>query len=104
MATYLTSTYKLCSGSSEWSSITTSSIDTTGATLLVVTIHHYAPNAPSLSDNKSNTWSLAHNQGAGNERTRIYYCFNPTVGSGHTFSNTGTLNYASMSVLAFSGT
>jgi hypothetical protein len=44
------------------------------------------------SDNKSNTWhEAAYIPGAFSGATKIYYAFNPTVGSGHTFTANGDL-------------
>jgi RHS repeat-associated protein len=57
-----------------------------------------------LSDNKGNTWTpLTASTVTGTVTERLYYVANPTVGSGHTFSDTGTSNFASICVAAFSG-
>jgi len=86
------------------SSCTTSGIDTTGANFIVLAIGYQQGSTPSISDNKSNTWNaLTISSTAGAQACRIYYAINPTVGSGHTFSNGGTNNYSTVSVLAFSG-
>lgn len=82
---------------------TTSAIDTTGANLIVLAV---AGNntALTVSDNKGNTWTALTNHavGGGNAiSSRFYYCFNPTVGSGHTFSN--SLSYVATSAVAYSG-
>ncbi|MEY4942836.1 MAG: hypothetical protein RL254_1017 [Planctomycetota bacterium] len=70
---------------------TTASINTSGAKLLVVTVGGYAPSGPfTLSDNKSNTWTGITSQTLGDNYQRIYYCINPTVGSGHTFTLSAT--------------
>jgi hypothetical protein len=76
---------------------TTSAIDTTGADLLVAVVSDGA--SPSISDSKGNTWIGLTEQ---NQFTinygRLFYCQGGTVGSGHTFTGSG-----SISVLAFSG-
>jgi hypothetical protein len=82
--------------------VTTGSIDTTGATLLVVAIGTYYTSAPVVSDSKSNTWTALTDRAGTNIHTRLYYCKSPTVGTGHTF--TGTNGYNSIAVYAFSGT
>jgi len=79
---------------------TTSSVDTTGANLIVI---YFAADSPTtLSDSKSNSWTLLtlHNTMNGDD-SRIAYCLNPTVGSGHTFSNTGSNRF--LAVQAWSG-
>lgn len=82
---------------------TSASIDTTGANLIVVLLSYYVDNgSSSISDSKGNSWSVTNfvnsNIGVG-----IYYCVAPTVGTGHTFSVSGTNNHALISVAAFSG-
>lgn len=81
-------------------SSTTSAVDTTGANLIILAL---AGQSFSVSDNKSNTWTAltSRSNGAGNTTGRLYYCENPTVGSGHTFSTGQTYNAVGM--VAFSG-
>lgn len=82
---------------------TTGSIDTTGASFLVLNVAWYDPGtAPTISDSKSNTWSALTKQ-TSTGSSRLYYCASPSVGSGHTFSANGTGSYPSIQVLAFSG-
>jgi hypothetical protein len=92
-------------GSSNSDSVTTSSADTTGAECIAISVSSYQPNAqPTVSDSKSNTWTAATEYtGVTLVRTRIYYCFNPTVGSGHTFTASGTASYPALAFAAFSG-
>jgi hypothetical protein len=74
---------------------TTAGVDTTGATLLVVTVA-WANSAPTLSDSKGNTWETARDYAPFGPGSRIYYCWNnPTVGTGHTITLTGTDVFAS---------
>lgn len=89
-------------------SVTTASVDTTGANLIVLGLSAYANADMTISDSKGNTWTaLTRYEGSylGSFFSRLYYCLSPTVGSGHTFSaaNNGTLQYAVLSVQAFSG-
>lgn len=94
-------------GSSDSNTFTTSNIDTTGATLLVVSIVSAATvSAPTLSDNKSNTWTALTTRTTPGPtvRTIMYYAENPTVGSGHNFTVTGDGKFASINVSAWSGT
>lgn len=86
------------------SSVTTSAIDTTGATLLVLSMAKDANNNPVvLSDSKGNTWNMISYANQGACRNVLYYSRPTSVGSGHTFSNTGGFNYSSLAVAAFSG-
>jgi len=82
---------------------TTSAIDTTGVDLLVVSISDYVGfGNPTLTDSKSNTWILAKSKSGTVSNLFIYYCHNPVVGSGHTFTATGS-GATSMNVMGFSG-
>jgi hypothetical protein len=85
---------------------TTSSLNTTGADLLVVSVHEYDGGpAGTVSDSKSNSWTaLTSYNSSGASKVRIYYATSaPTVGSGHTFQYTGSGVYATISVEAWSG-
>lgn len=83
---------------------TTSSIDTTGATLLVAVVSR-ANNSGTLTDNKSNTWTALTTRSAGGFSvfTTAYHCIGGTVGSGHTFTFTTSLQFPAICVLSFSG-
>ena len=82
---------------------TSSGIDTTGTTLLLVWIMCYqgsGSNAPypsgagQFTDSKSNTWTMRQNFSCGaNGGTQdfhlyLFECVSPTVGTGHTFTIT----------------
>lgn len=84
---------------------TSSAIDTTGAdTIFIVTNEVFVPPfAP--TDSKGNTWNLIALYASTDVNTTancaIYYAKNATVGSGHTFSITGS--FPSIFVMAFAG-
>lgn len=81
---------------------TTASIDTTGANLIVVTVSYYS-SEPTLSDSKSNSYTALTARTTGSSQyIRQYYIQGGTVGSGHTFTLTGSNTYPSIVVLAFS--
>jgi len=85
-------------------SLTTGAIDTTGANFLAAVVTCDVTGGV-MSDNKGNTWSLAigpvNNTG---DNLYIYYCKNPTVGSGHTLTFTpGGSHYSTISAAAYSG-
>lgn len=85
--------------------ITSSGIDTTGATMLVVGVVRLAVASITISDSKSNTWtplttytSLA---GTSPPAIQLFYAKNPTVGTGHTFASNGSTQYGNLYVQAF---
>ena len=87
---------------------TSTAIDTTGADLIVISLstNSGGGGAATLSDSKSNTWLVAKdNSSTGNQFNScvMYYCHAPTVGTGHTFTATGTGFYGSICVEAWQG-
>lgn len=66
-------------------STTTSPVDTTGATLIIVGTNSFStPSGATVTDNMSNTYTpLTLHQGSQNI-SQLWYCINPTVGAGHT--------------------
>lgn len=84
--------------------ITTTAVDTTGADFIVVTVGWYILSSDyAFSDSKGNTWTpLTQYDNTG--ITRIYYCVNPTVGSGHTFSVAGSFVFAFLCATGWTGT
>lgn len=81
---------------------TTPSIDTTGANLIIIGVSGWTGSFPAPADSKGNSWTALTQRSYGDSIVCLYYCYAPTVGSGHTFSMSGTV-YASIMVLAFSG-
>lgn len=86
---------------------TTTGIDTTGADFIVIGVAWYdaVTATPTVSDSKGNTWTALtlSSMSLGDGSERLYYCKNPTVGSGHTFSVSGTSIYSPIFVNCFSG-
>ncbi len=84
------------------STFTTGTLDTTGATLIVVAVEEFA--VSTLSDNMSNGagTSLTLQTGS-NIRLQIHYYTAPTVGAGHTWTATGTGTFTTLAVSAWSG-
>lgn len=78
----------------------TSAVDTTGADLLVISTGSYL-SAATVSDSKGNTWNSLTSYAGGLAVVRTFYAVNPTVGSGHTFSCSGS--YPAIGMIAFSG-
>lgn len=84
---------------------TSSSIDTSGASLLVVVCgFDIRGGGLTLVDSNTNTWTaLTTDRQAVWTTCRTYYALNPIVGSGHTFSFGGTDSYCSLVAASFSG-
>ena len=82
---------------------TTPAINTTGAGLLVVFVAWYDVRPKVLGDSFGNSWTKLTEFVRNDVGGVFYYCAAPTVGSGHTFTLTGSGIYGSMAVLAFSG-
>lgn len=82
----------------------TTAIDTTGASLIVVGINYFlGAGSATLSDSKGNTWTALTLVSESTANGRLYYCVNPTVGSGHTFTLTASgAVRASVAAMAFS--
>lgn len=91
-------------GSSDGTNVTTSPIDTTGASLLILVTtyaHSVTPSTP--TDNKSNSWTALTEAISNSCNLRFWYCPTPTVGSGHTFSFVATSGLPALAVIAVSG-
>lgn len=80
---------------------TTSSLDTTGANFLLVSIAYN--NTPAVSDSKSNTWTPLTLFPAGGNKVRFWYVENATVGTGHTFTVSGSSIFCCAIFTAWSG-
>ncbi len=81
---------------------TTSPANTTGATLICIGVTAAAGFTSAPTDSKGNTWTQLTRQGT-NSTSVLFKCHSPIVGSGHTFTLTGTGIAAVMCVQAFSG-
>lgn len=97
-------------GSTAWASgvatTASSSFDSTGATLIVVVTSFWNnyPGAP--TDNKGNTYIALTQRGVAYANQRMFYCENPTVGTGHTITQPSSASSSNVSTAAgwFSGT
>jgi hypothetical protein len=86
--------------------ITTPAINTTGANLIVAVFSWYtAGTKPTLSDSSGNTWLVARNDDniANGGSLSISYVQAPTVSASHTFTITGTNNFSTLFIEAWSG-
>lgn len=92
-------------GSVGGGSVTTSAVDTTGATGIVLAITQ-TTGTTTPADSKGNTWTSVSSQTSSFIRAQLFYCVLPcSVGAGHTFSsNGGAATFSSITVLSFTGT
>jgi hypothetical protein len=93
-------------GSGTGGAVVSASLDTTGLKTIIVSISGYADAAsvPVLTDSVFNTWTaLTTYRTSGASQARIFYCINPTVGPGHTFTgaSSATAIYPSMCILGW---
>lgn len=92
--------------STDTNGFTSGAVDTSGATFIAV---WYAGGANggsyTLSDSKSNTWTGLTKTDAffGTRVGQWLYAYNATVGSGHTFTITGSSSAPTLQVLWYSG-
>lgn len=102
--------HAMAAGSGGSNPATTSACNTTGSSLLIISITDFSNDcsADSVSDSKGNTWTLiVHKQAAGVTDGCLYLAWDHggsplSVGSGHTFSVTGS--YPALEVATFSNT
>jgi hypothetical protein len=87
------------------SATTSPTINTTGASLIVVVVGTYDGWAPTaMVDSASNTWTALTSYVGGGQAIRIYYKLSPTTSSTHTFTPTVPQTYyCTFTVMAFSG-
>lgn len=83
--------------------ITTGTIDTSGADLLIALIADYNVNATTLSDSKSNSYTSSISKIQAATEAQLYYKTSPTVGSSHSFTASSTAGYPSICASSFSG-
>jgi hypothetical protein len=84
--------------------VTTSGINTTGANFIVITASWYPGSTSSgtLSDSNGNTWTALTARSSNTlNKSQIFYCYSPIVGSGHTFTYSGTGIFPSIIVAAW---
>lgn len=89
-------------GSTDESNVTTSALDTTGATFIAIWVVSSAAFADATpTDSKGNTWIRGPLKSGSSHRIRFWYCNNPTVGSGHTFTHSAGTSSCSIGVSAW---
>ena len=84
--------------------VTTPAIDTSGADFIVLAAAYLQGVTMTISDSKSNTWTPRTQVAlTGDSAIRLYYVQGGTVGTGHTFTASGTGSFPSLAALALSG-
>jgi hypothetical protein len=84
---------------------TSTSIDTTGADLLIMAVSTWSASSPeTISDSQTNSWTLLHNDLQGTPELHWYYCISPSTSASHTFTCTGVNTYPAIAVAAYTGT
>lgn len=83
----------------------TAAIDTTGADLIVIVTGGYiaAGGVAAASDSKGNIWVTQGSTALYPHAVEVFYCLAPTVGTGHTFTVTGSFLSPPIVVYAFAG-
>jgi hypothetical protein len=90
-------------GSSDANAVTTTGINTAGASLIVLLVSTASNLTP--TDSQSNTWTgLTVRTGAFGGDLRLWYVASPTTHASHTFSASGTGENPTICAAAFSGT
>lgn len=106
-----TAGFALVTKTSVWTgatgSATGSPVDTTGANLIVICTGHFTGSGGTavVSDSKGNTWTeLGRTSSPTSLQSVMFYCLNPTVGAGHTFTIGSDVGiYTRGQIYAFSG-
>lgn len=84
---------------------TSSTIDTTGADLLILAVCTWsASGAETINDSQANAWTLLHNDSQGTPELHWYYCISPNTNAAHDFTCLGTNTYPVIAVSAYTGT
>lgn len=82
---------------------TSPAIITTGANLIVLGVAYANSHTVTISDSKGNTYTALNTATTTAQVGLLYYCLNPIVGSGHTFTIGTSSSQQSMCIAAFSG-
>ncbi len=83
----------------------TPAINTTGASLIVITVTRYQDTVPVLTDSQGNTWTPLTLSTGNNVKVLMYYCISPSTSATHTFSAASVgASYCSLAVDAFDNT
>lgn len=106
MAIALVSGAHITAGSGSSNGFTTAGINTTGCDFLILAALTNATPIPTPTDSRGLTWNaLTERAGSFTDRFLRFWWALPAgnVGSGHTFSITGSGNFPSLAVAGFSG-
>lgn len=82
---------------------TTGTLDTSASNLIVVGVGFATGSTPLVTDSKGNTYTAKTTYSGATVAIKLFYASNPTVGTGHTWTLSGTGIIASMAILTFAG-
>lgn len=88
------------------SGVTSSAINSTGATLLTAMVAYYGTTGTTanISDSSGNTWTqLSDYTNGTNYRVRLFYCLAPTSAASHTMTFSKSGSYPTVCFSAWSG-
>lgn len=80
--------------------LTSSALDTSGGNFLIVCVSGAGAGAASVSDNKTNSWTQVSAIPTGAVPSTIFYAYNATCGTGHTFTIVQSGIYPSVQIQA----
>jgi len=96
-------------GSPDGNGFTTTPINTTGASLIVIVVTYYTSSRPNPTDSASNTYphAVSGDSQSGvpgsDSQISIFRCASPSTSGAHTFTVPGSSLYPAIAVYAFSG-
>lgn len=89
---------------SDGTTAVTSAVDTTGASFIVIQSNRVTGAfSPTVTDSKGNTYTALTDTGGSGLKAQQYACYNPVVGTGHTFSLVNSSGASGLTVLVFGG-
>lgn len=82
--------------------VTSSAIDTTGASLLILYSARQGIGVPTITDSAGNSWQALTTFGAARHVSQFFFCEKPITSATHTFTSTGGGGLPSIQITAFS--
>jgi len=98
-------TQKLSTSGGGSGSITSTGVDTTGSTIILVSVCSFGGTTTTISDSQGNTWTALPTQtGGSSTQLQMWYCISPTTNASHTFTYAGNSGcFPAMEVVGWSG-
>ena len=83
--------------------VTSSTVNTTGANLIVLSVSWGSGGTPTISDSKTNSWTKGTTYNSSVYSTCLWYCLAPATDANHTFTASISSGYPVIGVIAVSG-